>query len=77
VILQVVIKNLLKITYWQAAMYEQVFIAHRERRTMVQRLMTQWSQRKGTELQYLLPKEEDIAMGVKGQLREPGAAAGA
>ena len=70
VILQVAVENLLKITYWQAADYEHVFIAHRERRAAVQRRVTQWSQRKGEELKYLLPKGEEIAVGVKEKLRE-------
>jgi len=27
--------------------------------------MTQWSQRKGKDLEYLLLKEEEVAMGIK------------
>ena len=69
-ILQVVVENLLKITYWQDVAYEHVFTAHRERRAAVHCRMTQWSQRKGEELKYLLPKEEEIAVGVKEHLRE-------
>jgi hypothetical protein len=32
--------------------------------------MTEWSQMKGEELQYLLPKEEEIAVGIKLQVWE-------
>ena len=65
VILQMVVENLPKITYWQVGAYKRAFIAHRERRAPVQRRMTQWSQRNGEELKYLRPKEEEIAVGVK------------
>jgi hypothetical protein len=32
--------------------------------------MTQWSERKGEDLRYLLPNEEEIAVGIKEQVRE-------
>ena len=60
-------------TNWELAAYEQVFTAHRDRpeqRTAAQRRMTQWSQRKGADLQYLLPKGEKIAVGIKEQVLE-------
>ena len=73
VIVQVVVENLLKITYWQVAPYEHVFTPHQDRpepRATVQRRMTQWSQRKGGDKQYILPKEQKIAVGMKLQVWE-------
>jgi 16S rRNA U516 pseudouridylate synthase RsuA-like enzyme len=32
--------------------------------------MTYWSQRKGEDLHYLLPKEEEIVVEIKSQVRE-------
>ena len=60
-------------TNWELAAYEQVFTAHRDRpeqRAAVQRLLSQWSQRKFEDLQYLLPNEEEIAVGIKLQVWE-------
>ena len=61
-------RKLTKITNWELAAYEQVFTAHRgrpEQRAVVQRLMSQWSQRKVEDLQYLIPNEEEIAVGIQ------------
>ena len=48
---------------------------HRERRATVQHRMTQWSQRKGEELQYLVPKDKGDCGGGKRAIAGAGAGA--
>ncbi len=55
---------------YSTVQYRTVYADFGERRAVVPRRMTQWRQRKGEELKYLAPKEEEIVVGVKYKLME-------
>ena len=67
-------RKLTKFTNWELATYEQALTAHRDRPGLIRvaqlRRLTQRSHRKGEQLQYILPKEEKVAVGVKEKVRK-------
>jgi hypothetical protein len=67
-------QNITEITNWELAPYEHALTALRDRPELIREAqhyrLAQRSHRKGEQQQSILPKEENVVVGVKEKVRE-------